>query len=79
LHGHSRSTDSYLFSSQLQREREEMERRDLQRMLLDGEKKQKDAKKKQVNFKKGISNLAIDRYLLLRNFLSNKYNNNIII
>lgn len=38
------------YSSQLQREREEMERRDLQRMILDGEKKQKDAKKKQVGY-----------------------------
>jgi len=27
-----------------------MERRDLQRMILDGEKKQKDAKKKQVGY-----------------------------
>ena len=34
-------------SSQIQREREEMERRDLRKMIMDGEAKQKEMKKKQ--------------------------------
>ena len=32
---------------QIQREREEMERRDLRKMIMDGEAKQKEMKKKQ--------------------------------
>ena len=39
---------SCFFSSQIQREREEMERRDLRKMILDGEAKQKEMKKKQL-------------------------------
>ncbi len=37
----------FFFSSQIQREREEMERRDLRKMIMDGEAKQKEMKKKQ--------------------------------
>ena len=36
-----------MFSLQIQREREEMERRDLRKMIMDGEAKQKELKKKQ--------------------------------
>jgi len=38
---------NFFLSSQIQREREEMERRDLRKMIMDGEAKQKEMKKKQ--------------------------------